>query len=229
MTGEHNHALQLVAAELAAPASGHPLRVGIDGVCGSGKSTFARSLVCAIQDHGRPVVFIDSDGFHHVKARRHQKLGAESARGYYEDAYDFASLAAKVLLPLGPGGDLRYATKIHDLETDAVITDETAVAPIDSVMVFDATFIQRPELDGLWDQVVFLHADEPSAISRGVARDAERFGGEDAARRAFEARYMAACRIYLNERDPATRASILVDNTNVAAPTLVRMERLSER
>ncbi|MGO3327736.1 hypothetical protein [Gordonia sp. (in: high G+C Gram-positive bacteria)] len=124
---------------IATTTSEHPWRVGVDGVCGAGKSTFAKSLVRAIQDRGRTVVFIDSDGFHHVRARRHREQGADSARGYYEHAYDFGSLADRVLLPLGPGGDRRYATKVHDLQTDEVVTGQTAVTVADAIVVFDAT------------------------------------------------------------------------------------------
>ncbi|WP_051198222.1 hypothetical protein [Gordonia shandongensis] len=120
-----------VARALVDAPRGHPWRVGVDGICGAGKSTFARALAATVRALGRPVVFVASDGFHHVAARRHRRRDTDSARGYYEDAYDFDSLAARVLRPLGPGGDLRFVTKIHDLESDRVVTDHRAVAPVD--------------------------------------------------------------------------------------------------
>lgn len=202
----------------------HPLRVGVDGVCGAGKSTFARELAEAVARTGRCVVRIDSDGFHHRRDRRYRQ-GRDSARGYYEDAYDFDSLGEKVLRPLGPCGSREYATKVHDLGSDAVIVDAVAVAPEDAVVIFDATFIQIETLEGLWDEVIYLDADEAAALDRGIARDADALGGESAARAAYQTRYMAACRLYLAERAPRSRASIVVNHTDPAHPVLERAQR----
>lgn len=181
----------------------------------------ARELVDRISALGRPAVHIDSDGFHHPRARRYQQ-GRESARGYYEDAYDFESLIDRVLRPLGPGGTRTYAVQVHDLATDAVL-DDVAVAPVDAIVVFDATFIQRDGLGDLWDEVIYVHADPQTALARGVARDGMALGGHSSALAAYEARYMAACRIYLAEQDPRGRASIVIDNSDLNAPVIERL------
>lgn len=215
--------LDEVAAHLdnTAARRTHPVRVGIDGVCGVGKTTFAAELAERLAGRGRPVVVVDSDGFHHVRARRHRQ--PDPARGYYEDAYDLDALADRVLRPLGPGGSRRYAVRVHDLVTDAVVDDEVATAPVGAVVLVAATFLHSPVLDGLWDETVFLAADEGIALRRGVARDAEALGGAEAARAAYETRYLAACRLYLAERDPASRSTVVVEHDDVAAPRVVRL------
>jgi uridine kinase len=68
--------------------------------------------------------------------------------------------------------------------------------------------------------VVYLHAAEDVATERGVARDAAAMGGEAAARAAYEARYQAACRIYLAEHNPRVLATIVVDNTDPEHPVI---------
>lgn len=218
---ERAGALGAVADAIDAARPGHPLRVGIDGVCGAGKSTFARALVERLLAMGIVAVHVDSDGFHHPRERRYRQ-GRDSARGYYEDAYDFERLVAEVLRPLGPGGSRRFATRVHELGSDRLVTNEYEVLPERSVAVFDATFIQRPELDGMWDLVVFLDTSEDAALARGIARDAAALGGVEAAALAYERRYLAACRIYLQERDPRARASFVIDNTDPASPVLTR-------
>lgn len=212
--------LRRLATHLAGRRLGHPLRVGIDGPSGAGKTTFATELALAVEAAGRPVIRIDSDGFHHVRTIRYRQ-GRESARGYYEDAYDLDAVRDLVLVPLGPGGSFRFATKVHDLATDAVEHEE-ADAPIDAVVLFDATFVQRGGLRTHWDEVVYLDVPEAVAQDRGVRRDAAALGGADAARAAYEARYTAAYRIYLDEEQPAERASIVVDHTDPLAPSVVR-------
>lgn len=187
---------------------GHPVRVGVDGWCGAGKTTLARWLVAELERAGRPALHVDSDGFHHVRERRHRH-GRESARGYYEDAYDLDAVAERVLRPSGPGGDRVVATKVHDLASDAVV-DETTTVPDDAVVVFAATFVQRGDLRELWDEVVWVDTDEATATARGIARDAAAMGGVEAARAAYERRYRAAFELYVEEQRPRERASIIV-------------------
>ncbi|GGI43703.1 uridine kinase [Agromyces flavus] len=211
--------LDEVARRLSERDAGHPLRIGIDGVCGVGKSTFAEELVSRIGSHGRPAILLDSDGFHHVRAIRYRR-GRDSARGYYEDAYDFGALREFALEPLGPEGSRRYAVRVHDLATDEIVR-EFATAPADAVVVFAATFLQRGDLRELWDEVVYLDAAIERAERRGIRRDAVQLGGADVAARAYASRYMAACRIYLDEEDPRSRASIVVDHDDPMRPRLV--------
>lgn len=222
MSEQRARVLAEVAAYLAARDPGHPLRVGVDGVCGTGKSVFTGELRAAVEAAGRPAVHLDSDGFHHPRARRYRQ-GRDSARGYYEDAYDMEALVTRVLAPLGPGGDRRYATRVLDLDADRVVADETAVAPADAMVLLDATFVQRGDLRHGWDEVIYLDADPAAATERGIARDTAHLGGVDAARAAYAARYGAACAIYLAEERPRERASIVVEHTDPAAPRIVRL------
>jgi uridine kinase len=207
-----------LASRLAEVQLPHPLRVGIDGPCGSGKSTLARALVEAIAKLGRCAIHVDSDGFHNQREVRYRQ-GRDSARGYYEDAYNFDALTTRVLAPLGPGGSRIYATKVHDMATDNLETGLTAAAPQDAVVVFDCTFIQRGTLRDWWDEVIYLHVSRHVALERGVARDAAILGGIAGARRAYEQRYMAACDIYIREENPAERASILLEYDDPQRPT----------
>jgi uridine kinase len=219
---ETRHAvLRRLADRLVANRPGHPLRVGIDGPCGAGKSTFTRELVEVLRARGADGVHFDSDGFHHRSEVRYRQ-GRESARGYYEDAYDFDAVAELALRPLGLGGSLTYATKVHDMATDAVISDAHAQARPDTIVVFDCTFLQRGALRALWDEVIYLDVEREAALRRAVARDAHRLGGAEAATVAHETRYLAACDLYAAEERPAERASIVVDHNDPAVPAIMR-------
>jgi uridine kinase len=211
-----------VVDHLLAQPVGHPVRVAVDGVTAAGKTTLADELAAAVAARGRPVVRLSMDGFHHPRAHRYRR-GRDSAEGYYRDAYDFEALARLVLDPLGPGGDRRYRTAVLDLATDRPVEAAPVLAAPDAVLVVDGTFLQGAALAGRWDEVVFADTALAVARERGVRRDAEQFGGADAARRAFEQRYHAACRLYLDEVGPAGRAGVLVGNDDLDRPALRRI------
>ena len=217
-----------LARHVASITADHPLRVGVDGVCGSGKSTLAAELARAVGDHGRPAVHLDSDGFHNLREIRYRQ-GRDSARGYYDDAYDFEALVDRVLLPLGSDGPCVYATKVHDMATDQVVTDSVATAPRDAIVIFDCTFLQRGRLRDSWDVVIYLDVQRDTALARGVARDTTALGSVELARQAYDYRYMAACDIYIREERPADRADIVINQDDVEAPHVARGLEVRER
>jgi uridine kinase len=208
-----------VAAIVCRHDLGHPTRVAIDGVTASGKSTFAGELAAAVAELHRPAVHLTMDGFHHHREHRYRR-GRLSADGYYEDAYDFAALAELVLIPLGPGGDRRYRVRVIDLASDAEIGEPPVEAPADAVVIVDGSFLQRPELAGLWDHRIFIDTDLAVARHRGTVRDAQALGGLARAEHMYDVRYHAACRRYLAAVDPAARATLIVENTDLQNPRL---------
>jgi uridine kinase len=210
-----------VADTLVGIPTSHPLRVAVDGITAAGKTTFARELTLAVQARDRPCMHISMDGFHHRRAVRYRR-GRESADGYYEDAYDVAALRRSLLDPLGPNGDGRYRTAIIDLATDQPIEAPARRAATDLVVIVDGSFLQRDELIGAWDVVVFLRSSFEAASARGAARDAAQLGSVAEAQRIFAVRYHAAHRRYLEEVDPERRADIVIDHDDPVHPRLVR-------
>jgi len=162
------------------------------------------------------------DDFHHERAHRYRQ-GRDSAVGYYHDGYDFDALARLVLAPLGPGGDGRYIGRVLDLHSDTPLDEPPIDAPYDAVLIVDGAFLQRAELAGLWDEMVFVDTSFSVARDRATRRDAEIFGGVDQAARAVNNRYHAAARLYLDEIDPAERATIVIGNDHVEHPVLHRI------
>jgi uridine kinase len=211
-----------IADHLAALDPAHTLRVAVDGITAAGKTTLAAELTAAVAAAGRPAVHLSMDGFHHPRAHRYRQ-GRDSAVGYYEDAYDVTAFAREVLLPLGPGGDGAYRSRVLDLATDETVDEPRVPAPAGGVLVVDGSFLQHRELAGLWDEVVFVDTGFAVARERGALRDADQFGGPGAALLAYDRRYHAACRLYLDGVDPAGRAGTVVGNDDVTAPVLRRL------
>jgi uridine kinase len=219
---ERTDVIDTVADLLRAIPTGHPLRIGIDGITAAGKTTFANELAETLRARGRTVLRTSMDGFHNPRAIRYRQ-GRESVDGYYEDAYDFVALRRALLDPLGPVGDRRYRAAVYDLATDEAIDQPPTLAEDDLVVIVDGTFLQRRDLNGAWDAVIYLRADFAIAGERGARRDTELLGTYDNARRLFDVRYHAAGRRYLDEVDPERAADIVVDRDDPLHPKITRI------
>ena len=221
-TQDDDTSRQAVLAAVADVVAGRRIpRVAIDGVDGAGKTTFADDLAGLLTARGLAVVRACVDGFHNVRAVRHRR-GRHDPEGFWLDSYDYPRLRAELLEPFGPGGDRRHRLAIHDVASDAMLDGPLSAAPPDAVLVVDGIFLQRSELTGCFELVVWLDAPFEATYARMAVRDGSPSDPEDPANR----RYLEAQRRYLGECSPRDRADVVVDVTDVLAPRLVRPARI---
>ena len=202
-------------AILALP-SAHVIRVGIDGIDGAGKTTFANELAEVLGASGRTPIRASVDGFHYPRAIRY-RLGRQSPRGYVQDSYNYPQLQAMLLDPLSSGGTGRFRRALFDHTTDRpiVVPEEQAMAG--AILVFDGIFLHRPELRAYWDYSVFLEVAFSAAYRRMAQRD-----GTSADPHAVEnRRYLHGQRLYLRAYKPHRCATITINNDDLAAPYVV--------
>ena len=201
----------------ALPASG-VVMVGIDGIDGAGKTTFADQLARVISSSGRPVVRATIDTFHKPRAERYRR-GPASPEGFFFDSHDLACVRRVLLDPLRAGQRFRRAA--FDVDADAPVD-----APLESprpgtVLVFDGIFLHRPQLREYWDLSVFL--DGWDRVSRERSRWQPSGDVWSLLRWCrVVGRYEAGQRLYLELCRPADLATIVIDNNDFGAPTLVR-------
>jgi uridine kinase len=207
---------QLAGAITTRPAD-RPVRVGIDGVDGAGKSTFAAALAAQVRRHGRPTIESTVDGFHQPRARRYRQ-GRDSPDGFYEDSYDYDALRSCLLDPLGPDGDGWFRRAAFDHRLDQPVDAAPEPAPPGAVLVFDGLFLHRPQLRGIWDYSVFLQVDFAETFVRMARRD----GCPPDPGHPANRRYVQGQRRYLAECRPAACATVVVDNTDPRHPVIVR-------
>ena len=198
----------------------HPIRVAIDGIDGSGKTSLAHELVEPLTALGRQVIPASIDGFHRTRAERYHR-GEESAEGYYRNSFDNTALVTALLGSLGPVGTRRYRTAVLDYRDDKPVTQRVETADQNAVLIFDGIFLLRPELVHPWDLTVFLKSSFATALERVVSRDAPMFGSSCAARKRCETRYQPGQRLYFAEAKPEQLANVMVSNDELSKPTLV--------
>ena len=209
--------LKRVASRLLALPARPVLRVAIDGVDGAGKTMFADELAAQLAPSGRPVIRASVDGFHNPAAVRYRQ-GRDSPVGFFEDSYDYDLLERRLLVPLSPGGSGRYRTAAFDHRRDAPVVVEERVVPADAILLFDGIFLHRPRLRPFWDISIFL--DVPFTTS--IPRCAQRGDGSPDPDAPGNRRYVEGQRLYLRTCAPRRHATLVIDNTDLAAPRIVR-------
>ncbi len=198
----------------------HPTRVAIDGVDNAGKTTLANDLGKKLIDTGRSIIRASVDGFHQPKEKRYRR-GHLSPEGYYADSFNHISMKQKLLIPLGPGGNLLYTSAVFDFRTDSPRTEPVKLASNNAILIFDGVFLFRPELNEHWDFRIFLHIDFDTVVERAIHRDRTLFGDDKTTVERYTKRYIPGQRMYLRQVQPKLIADIVIDNTDPDYPIIL--------
>ncbi len=160
---------ELIAEQVPDPGNGYVL-VAVDGVDGSGKTTFAETLAARLEQRGRACLVIHVDDFHRLRAERHRR-GRDSPHGFWLDTFDYPALRRCVLEPFGPGGDGTYRSRWTDLANDCYVDEPPRHAVPGTVVIVEGLFLHRDELVGHWDFSIFLDAPFEITVARMTRRD----------------------------------------------------------
>lgn len=187
--------------------------VGIDGIDGSGKSTFADDIAVMVAECGVPTIRISLDKYLNPQSVRYAQ-GRTSPRGFYEDSYDYGKFHDEVLEPLGREGSGRYRTAAYDLASEAPVSSPWQLAPDDAVVIIDGLFLHRKEFATsrarkVWDYSVWLNVPFEEAYRRLH----DRVGFSADPRDPANARYYEGQLLYIQECQPQDKADLVIENT----------------
>jgi uridine kinase len=84
------------------------------------------------------------------------------------------------------------------------------------VVIADGIFLHRDELVGLWDFSIWLEVPFSISIPRGAARG-HGFGSPDPTALSNR-RYVEGQRLYIARCDPQSRATVVIDNSDLTDP-----------
>lgn len=192
--------------------------IAVDGEDGAGKTRFADNLAAVFREDGSAVFRASMDDFHRPRAERYAR-GRTSPEGFYRDSYDEATFRRVLIDPFRSGAtpDAGFQLAAFDLVRDEPRPAEWVTAPRDAVLIVDGMFLHRPELRGIWHWSIWL--DAPLDVR--YARMAERDGTDPDPAAESNRRYREGQELYLKDARPRSAASVIVDNTDPAAPSRV--------
>ena len=207
--------LQRLADDVVAFGPGRRVIVAVDGVDGAGKTIFADELAAVIAPQ-RPVLRASVDHFHRPSVERYER-GRHSPEGFFRDSYDYDTLVRVLLDPFAVGGEV--VAGVFDVVADAPRRLPATTPPADAVLILDGIFLHRAELVDRWDLSIFL--DVPFSVS--VGRMATRDASDPDPVAPSNRRYVEGQRLYLAESDPRSRATYVLDYSDVERPRIVRV------
>jgi uridine kinase len=202
--------LESVVAELRHNYPRGRVMIAVDGPTAAGKTTFADDLAVAWRAAGSAVFRASVDDFLRPRAERYAR-GRDSSEGRYLDSYDYSLLRRVLLESFRMGGSTGFELRAFDREADRPFVAEWTTAGPDAVLIVDGSYLNRPELRGVWHAVVWLDAQTAERDRRITKRDGFEPGSPTAGR------YAGAFELYA-KTEPRAAASVLVDNTDPASP-----------
>ena len=209
-----------LAVKIAGLKTLHPLRVGIDGVDGAGKTRLAEELLPVVSRMGRSVIRASIDDFHNSRAVRYAR-GRTSPEGYFRDSFNLDALVSSLLQPLGPGGSRHYRCSIFDYRSDEVALGDELLSSENDILLFDGVFLHQPKLLQYWDFSIFINAPFEITIARMAGRDGR---SPDPGSRENR-RYVDGQKLYIRECSPAAIADLVMDNSEIEAPKILRNKK----
>lgn len=203
----------------------HPLRIGVNGVDCSGKTTLCDMLAKRLESMGRHVIRASIDGFHQPKAIRY-KRGSHCPEGYYRDTHNKQAIMDCLLTPLSPGGDLNYRKAVFDYKTDSPVDSPLQQARKDSILIMDGILLFQPEFADHWDLKIFLEVDYEEITRRALKRDGDYLGSEQDILKKYHERYKPGNELYFREAKPREQADIIIDNNDYDNPEFIKLSVL---
>ncbi len=179
----------------------------VDGVDGSGKSTFAAELVAGLERAGWPVALFAVDDFRRpVDWSRADRREVDT---YYDDYYALDELER--CLQAFRAGAPGVTIPVFDSRTDTLAGERTIDLRRARVALVEGVFALRvpTAAAGL---VIYLELDAAEARRRLIARDLARGRARAVIEHRLDARYVPAQERYVAAHRPAARADVVVDS-----------------
>lgn len=188
--------------------------VTIDGIDGSGKSTFARRLQAILG--GRAVLFSVDDFRRPVDWSRTERSELDL---YYQQRYDLSALDSclRAFVEGHPGCRIQIFDGGKEVLTGVgeMTFGNAEVAVVEGVFV--ARLRCAPDAFS-----IFVDVPREEAAARVRARDLGKGRTEEEVDRRINRRYFPAHDRYLDEQQARERAAVLIDNRDGQSPRMVR-------
>lgn len=189
-----------------------PLVIGISGIDGAGKTTFANALEKYLNSHKYQTQAIHLDDFHNPKAVRYS--GKNQPENYFNRSFNINLIVEKLLAPILQKAAISTRLTLLDLDSDKFDMEKDYSIDRSTIVIFEGVFLFRKELAHYIDYKIFLDIPFEESKKRAKERDPQAIVTK------YDAKYLPAQVKYLQEYPPPRTADMIIDNTDREYPRL---------
>ncbi|MCH5324667.1 MAG: uridine kinase [Eubacterium sp.] len=180
--------------------------VGIDGLGGAGKSTISEKICCEIQNNNTHTILLHIDDFINVRKVRYNSAYPEW-QCYYDLQWRYGYFA-EIINQIKNKTNDSIEIELYDKDSDCYFTQSYDIKE-KTVVIVEGIFLQRKDLNGIFDYMVYIDIPENIRMTRVLKRDTY-IGNEQQIIDKYENRYFPAERKYYNEYHPERLADFVI-------------------
>lgn len=199
----YNEVIEIIREKVS---NGKTIIVGIDGAGGSGKSTISEIIAGSLNNENIGTVVYHIDDFIHPRAVRYNDVYPQWEQYYYLQ-WRYDHFIDKVITPVRNGASCCEA-ELYDKENDSYKVSCTDISDVKAVIV-EGVFLQRKELSGLFDYMIYLDVPKETRLERVLKRDGYIGDSSDILKK-YNERYFPAEDFYENEYHPSEIADHVI-------------------
>ncbi len=185
----------------------HTLVVGIDGLGGAGKSTVSQEISKLLETDGCNVAILHIDDFIQPRAVRYNDEHPEW-ECYYVLQWRYDYLLREILTPIRSGMAFDGDIELYDKDNDTYCLTPTSI-PVGSIVIIEGVFLQRKELSGIFDYMIYIDIPESTRLERVLERDGY-IGDREQIKAKYDNRYFPAERHYITSCAPRENADYVI-------------------
>jgi len=184
-----------------------PFVIGINGIDGSGKTTFAEDLSRCLLTKGHSTQLVHVDDFHNERAIRY--IGGDEASNFYRRSFNFERLENLILKPIVETGHLDTELLLLDLASDQYSLKRQYRVYPSTIVIVEGVFLFKRGLRHYFDLAIFLQSSFETAIKRVRRRD--KHIPLNAIEERYKKKYHAGQQLYFALEHPYDQADIIID------------------
>ena len=192
-----------------------PFVLGITGIDGAGKTTFAAAFEKYLLSRNYQTQMIHLDDFHNPEAIRYS--GEDPAENYYNQSFNLDDLINRLLEPLRQKSEYSTKLSILNLQIDEYDIEKEYSFHPNTIIILEGVFLLREELSQYIDYKVFLEIPFEESTRRARVRDPQ------AIIEKYEIKYLPAQQKYLSLFPPDQHADMIINNINWEYPTIINI------
>ena len=180
--------------------------IGIDGLGGAGKSTVSEKICREIKNNNVHTILLHIDDFIHKRKIRYNSAYPEW-QCYYDLQWRYAYFS-QIINQIKSKMNHCIKIELYDKDNDCYFVQSYEIKE-KTIVIVEGIFLQRKELHGLFDYMVYIDVPEDERMIRVLKRDTY-IGNQQQIMDKYENRYFPAERKYFKEYHPEQSSDFVI-------------------